>query len=71
MKKALGAILVAAALVAVASPSSADGEMQCFPGGPVYWMGFMIAPCELGIQPVECLRCVTEVVVKGPFQQVP
>lgn len=44
LKKKLGAIIAAVALVALASPSSADDEMQRFEAGAVYWMGIQIAP---------------------------
>jgi len=71
LKKTFGAIIAAVALLALASPSSADDEMQCFEAGAVYWMGFQIAACELGAQPVTCLRCVTGVTVKEPENQIP
>ena len=71
MKKRLGSIIAVVALLALASPSSADDEMQCFEAGAVYWMGFQIAACEIGAYPVTCLRCVTGVVVKEPANKIP
>lgn len=71
LKKLLASVVVALA-VAAASPSAADDGLQCFPAGPVFFWGFIIAPCELGQPMTTCLRCVTSVDVPGdPVYEMP
>lgn len=71
MKRLLVSVVVALA-VAAANPSSADDDFQCFPGGPVFFWGFIIAPCELGLPVTTCLRCTTSVDVPGGTEnQIP
>jgi hypothetical protein len=71
LKRLLASVVVALA-VAAANPSAADDDYQCFPAGPVFFWGFIIAPCELGQPDITCLRCVTSVDVPGgPENQIP
>lgn len=72
MKKFLASVVVALAVFA-ANPSVADDGYECFPGGPVFFWGFIIAPCELGQPMITCLRCATsvDVTAPGPENQFP